>query len=106
MAANLVLVSEASAGWRVRSVRMGAPGSAADIARPFDVPVLGVIAYSVTGAVIEPAYHVLKLVLCPTVCVAVMPNLVFSQYVRIGAVQCPVVGIFGRLFQNRSHSNG
>ncbi len=63
MAVNLVAVSEASAGRRVPSVRMGAPGSAADIARPFDVPVLGEIAYSVAGAVIEPAYHLLKLVL-------------------------------------------
>ncbi len=62
-AANLVAVSEASAGRRIRSVRMGAPGSPANIARPFDVPVLGEIAYSVSGAVIQPAYHLLKLVL-------------------------------------------
>ncbi len=51
--------SEPSAGRRVWPIRIGAHGSAGDIAIPFDVPVIGESAYTVPGAVIQPASHLL-----------------------------------------------
>ncbi len=38
---SVVAVSEASASRRIQSVRMGAPGSPADIARPLTIAVFG-----------------------------------------------------------------
>ncbi len=47
----------ACGGCAGRRVRIGAGGSAWDIAIPFDVPIIREITYIVNGAVIKPAYH-------------------------------------------------